>query len=71
MQNSTSGKIIEKRKDKQGGIPVCPMLTIGQPSEVLCIQDACAWYVKSYKMCSIYLQGHNSALDIKQKQTKK
>lgn len=63
------GRYAEKRKDKTGGIPVCPLMTIGQPSAILCVQDNCAFYVKNFKMCSIYMMGHNAALDIKMKQT--
>ncbi|MBQ2645602.1 hypothetical protein IJG14_08545 [bacterium] len=65
---STTGQV-QKRKDRQGGIPACPILSIGQPSEVLCIQEGCGWYVKAYKTCSVYLIGHNAAVDIKLKQT--
>ena len=64
------GRNKEKRKDKKGGIPACPLMSINQESERLCVQEGCAWYVKSYKMCSVYLLGHNAALDIKLKQTK-
>lgn len=64
------GRYAEKRKDKKGGIPACPLMSINQESERLCVQEGCAWYVKSYKMCSVYLLGHNAALDIKLKQTK-
>lgn len=60
---------IEKRKDKKGGIPACPIMSINQPSELLCIQESCAWYVKNFKTCSVYLIGHNAAMDIKAKQT--
>lgn len=63
------GRYAEKRKDRQGGIPVCPMMSIGKDNEVLCIQDACAWYIRNFKMCSVYLLGHDAALDIKLKQT--
>ncbi len=63
------GRYAEKRKDKKSCIPACPLMSIGQPSEVLCIQEGCSWYVKSFKMCSVYLIGHNAALDIKLKQS--
>ena len=63
------GHYAEKRKDKKGGIPVCPLMSIGQPSVVLCIQEECSWYFKNFKTCSVYLLGHNAAMDIKTKQT--
>lgn len=66
----TTGRV-EKRKDRKGGIPACPIMSIAQPSEVLCIQEACAWYVKNFKTCSVYLIGHNASLDIKSKLTQK
>ena len=71
LNNTNSGRIIEKRKDKKNNIPACPMMGIGKESEVLCTQDACAWFVKSYKMCAVYLLGHNAAMDIKLKQAPK
>ena len=65
----STGRYVEKRKDRKGGIPACPIMSIAQPSETLCIQEGCAWYVKAYKTCSVYLIGHNAAMDIKAKQT--
>lgn len=62
---------IEKRKDKKGGIPACPIMSIAQPSEMLCIQESCAWYNKNFKTCSVYLIGYDAALDIKMKQVAK
>ena len=61
-------RYVEKRKDKEGGTPSCPLLTIGSETDKLCMQETCAWYVKSYKVCSVYLLGHNAAVDIKLKQ---
>lgn len=52
-------------------IPICPMMSSGNEVEILCTQERCAWYMKSYKTCSVYVLGHNAALDIKQKQTTK
>ncbi len=63
------GRYAEKRQDKKGGIPGCPLMSINKDSVVLCMQEECAWYVKSFKMCSVYLMGHNAAMDIKIKQT--
>lgn len=52
-------------------IPICPMMSSGCDVEILCAQEKCAWYMKSYKTCSVYVIGHNAALDIKQKQVPK
>ena len=62
------GRYVEKRKDKEGGTPSCPLLSIGADTDKLFMQEFCAWYVKSLKACSMYLMGHNAAVDIKLKQ---
>ena len=51
-------------------IPVCPLMSAGNSMEVICAQEKCAWYLKNYKMCSIYVLAHNAAIDIKSKQEK-
>ena len=51
-------------------IPICPLMSAGNSIEIVCAQENCAWYIKSYKTCSIYLLGHNSVLEIKEKQKK-
>lgn len=71
MVSNNQGRIVEKRQDKQGGTPVCPLMSVNQPNIVLCLQDGCAMYVKNYKLCSFYLLGHNAGMDIKARQTKK
>jgi len=38
---------------------------------VLCQQEDCAWYLKNYKSCSIYVIAHDAALNIKAKQQPK
>lgn len=50
-------------------IPICPLMSSGGGVELLCTQEKCAWYMKSYKTCSVYVLGHNAALEIKQKQS--
>lgn len=52
-------------------IPFCPLMSSSGVKEVVCIQERCAWYLKKYKMCAMYLVAHNAALDIKDKQSKK
>lgn len=52
-------------------IPYCPLMSAGQEYPIVCEQERCAWYLKSYKTCSIYVMAHNATLDIKQKQVKK
>ena len=38
---------------------------------VVCQQEDCAWYLKNYKSCSIYVIAHDAALNIKAKQQPK
>lgn len=52
-------------------IPYCPLMSAGKDVEVICAQERCAWYLKNYKMCSIYIVAHNAALEISEKQSKK
>ena len=47
---------------------ICPLMSAGQEIPLNCIDEACAWYYKSYKACSIFILAHNGALEIKQKQ---
>ncbi|MBR6162276.1 hypothetical protein IKQ26_00060 [bacterium] len=49
-------------------IPICPLISAGNTQEIVCAQEHCAWYMKSYKMCAVYILAHNALLDIKQKQ---
>lgn len=50
-------------------IPICPLMSAGNDIEIVCAQEKCAWYLKNYKTCSVYLMAHNAALEIKEKQT--
>lgn len=52
-------------------IPICPLMSAGGNQDIICAQERCAWYMKNYKTCSVYLLAHNAALDIKTKQAKK
>ncbi len=52
-------------------IPICPLLSAGNESNLVCTQENCAWYINSYKLCSVYLLAHNAVLDIKEKQNNK
>ena len=52
-------------------IQYCPLMSAGKDIEVVCAQERCAWYMRSYKMCAAYILAHNAALDIQEKQSKK
>ncbi len=51
-------------------LPFCPLMSAGCDFEKVCTQESCAWYMKNYKSCSIYILAHEAALNIKEKQTK-
>ena len=46
-------------------------MSAGSDIQIVCAQEKCAWYMKNYKTCGIYLIAHNAVLDIKTKQQKK
>lgn len=52
-------------------IPYCPLMSAGSNVEIVCTQERCAWYLKNYQMCSMYIMAHNAALEISEKQGKK
>ena len=52
-------------------IPKCPLMSAGQTISIVCEQENCAWYMKTYKTCAVYILAHNAALDIKSKQEQK
>ena len=48
--------------------PICPIMSSGSEIPALCVEETCAWYMKNYKTCAVYIMAHNAALEIKQKQ---
>jgi hypothetical protein len=46
-----------------------PLMSAGQEIQLVCLQESCAWYMKNYKTCAIYILAHNAALDIKKNRT--
>ncbi len=52
-------------------IPLCPLMSAGNEMQIVCAQERCAWYMKNYKTCSIYILAHDAAINIKEKQSKK
>jgi hypothetical protein len=57
--------------DNKKNIPFCPLMTAGNSFEKVCTQDMCAWYLKGYKVCSVYMLAHNAAMEVQAKQAKK
>lgn len=52
-------------------IPVCPLMSAGNEIPVVCVQEKCAWYIESLKICSIYMIGHNARINSKAKLERK
>ena len=52
-------------------IPVCPLLSIGSESPMVCIQEECAWYMANLKKCGAYLIAHTAMLEVTKKQAEK
>jgi hypothetical protein len=49
--------------------PICPVISAGQEVPQICAEESCAWFMKGYKTCAVYILAHNAALEIKKKQT--
>ena len=49
-------------------IPICPLKSAGNDFDIICSQERCAWYIRPYKMCAVYVLGHKSAMEIQEKQ---
>lgn len=58
-------------RDQEKSIPLCPLMSVGSQVEIVCMQENCAWYLKNYKICSVYMMAHNSMLDVQAKQAAK
>jgi len=51
-----------------GAPQVCPVLSSNNEKPNMCLEEDCAFYLKSYKACSVYVIAYNAALEIKKKQ---
>jgi len=51
-------------------IPICPLMSTAE-SVAICAQEQCNWYIKNYKVCAVFMLGHEAALNVKQKQLQK
>ena len=52
-------------------IMYCPLKSAGNDIDIVCTQERCAWYIKPYKMCSVYILGHKAAMEIQNQQQAK
>ena len=57
-------------RDQEKSIPLCPLMSVGSHVEIVCMQENSAWYLKNYKICSVYMMAPNSMLDVQAKQAK-
>ena len=46
-------------RDQEKSIPLCPLMSVGSQVEIVCMQENCAWYLKNYKICSVYMMADN------------
>lgn len=47
---------------------VCPLMSNNNEKPSMCLEEDCAFFLKSYKACSVYVLAYDAALDIKNKQ---
>ena len=52
-------------------IPICPLMSAGNESTIVCTQERCAWYMNGSKTCAMYVMAHKAIMDIKAKQADK
>ena len=52
-------------------VSLCPLMSVGSQVEIVCMQENCAWYLKNYKLCAVYMLAYNSMLDVQAKQEEK
>jgi hypothetical protein len=45
-------------------LPVCPLMS-GE-SNILCVEDQCAWYIPQVKKCAVMVLGYESAMRVAQ-----
>ena len=55
---------------EEKAIPICPLMSVGSQVEVVCLQENCAWYLKNYKICSVFMMAHNATLEVQAKQAR-
>ena len=48
----------------------CPLLSANSEYNKMCVQDRCAWYMKSTRTCAVAVMAHESVLRIKDIQAK-
>lgn len=46
----------------------CPLLSANSEYNKMCVQDRCAWYMKSTRTCAVSVMAHESVMRIKNMQ---
>ncbi len=46
----------------------CPLLSANSEYNKMCVQDRCAWYMKSTRTCAVAVMAHESIMRIKNMQ---
>ena len=49
----------------------CPLLSANSEYNKMCVQDRCAWYMKSTRTCAVAIMAHESIMRIKNMQSPK
>lgn len=52
-------------------LQICPLLSANSEYNKMCVQDRCAWYMKSTKTCAVSVMAHKNILEIKNIQSNK
>ncbi len=51
-------------------LPVCPLMSAGATTDMMCVQERCAWYLAGTKKCAVYAMGYNAILSASASQKK-
>jgi hypothetical protein len=49
---------------------VCPLMSVSANTDMMCVQERCAWFIPGTRKCSVYVMGYNAVLEVGAKQTK-
>ena len=56
---------VNKPQSPNNMLLTCPLLSANCEYSKMCVQDRCAWYLKSARTCAIAVLGHESIMNIK------
>ena len=61
---------VNKPQNPNALLLTCPLLSANCEYNKMCVQDRCAWFIKSARTCSMAILGHESIMKIKAMQEK-